>query len=72
MDDKKFDELYCYSCSAPQTHVILEAYSRCVICQNERDHLCPTCAGGGTIDIGDCEDGVWDECPECGGAGRIE
>ena len=33
---------------------------------------CPGCFGTGTIDIGDCEDGVVDDCPECDGDGVIE
>lgn len=31
---------------------------------------CETCGGTGTIDIGDCEDGVTDECPACNGTGK--
>lgn len=30
---------------------------------------CESCGGIGVIDIGDCEDGVWDECPRCNGKG---
>lgn len=33
---------------------------------------CRTCRGTGTITIGDCEDGVQDECPACGGDGQID
>jgi DnaJ-class molecular chaperone len=31
---------------------------------------CGSCAGTGSIDIGDCEDGVTDECPACYGTGK--
>lgn len=31
---------------------------------------CQSCHGTGIIDIGDCEDGVQDDCPECGGDGK--
>jgi len=33
---------------------------------------CESCAGGGWIDIGDPEEGVTDDCPQCGGTGLIE
>jgi len=33
---------------------------------------CGSCCGFGYIDIGDCEDGVTDDCPECNGTGQIE
>jgi hypothetical protein len=32
--------------------------------------ICDTCQGAGTIDIGDCEDGVTDVCPACNGTGE--
>jgi hypothetical protein len=32
--------------------------------------LCESCAGSGVIDVGDCENGVWDECPSCEGSGE--
>lgn len=32
---------------------------------------CPSCRGSGCIDIGDCEDGVIDVCPQCDGEGEI-
>lgn len=31
--------------------------------------LCESCAGLGYHDVGDCEDGVTDECTACDGAG---
>jgi hypothetical protein len=34
--------------------------------------LCPSCCGAGVFDVGDCEDGVWDNCPNCDGLGEIE
>lgn len=37
----------------------------------EEGELCLSCCGSGNIDIGDCEDGVTDVCPECDGLGRI-
>jgi DnaJ-class molecular chaperone len=33
---------------------------------------CASCAGLGYYDVGDCEDGVTDVCPECDGEGVIE
>lgn len=33
---------------------------------------CKTCGGSGVIDIGDCEDGVWDTCPACDGEGIVD
>jgi DnaJ-class molecular chaperone len=33
---------------------------------------CPSCNGLGEYDIGDCEDGVTQICPECQGTGLIE
>lgn len=33
--------------------------------------VCPSCHGAGTYDIGDCEEGVIDNCPECDGQGEI-
>lgn len=33
---------------------------------------CKSCHGTGVIDIGDCENGVQDSCPECGGGGEID
>lgn len=33
--------------------------------------ICPSCEGVGGYDIGDCEDGVWEECQECLGLGEI-
>lgn len=33
---------------------------------------CEGCGGLGVIDMGDCEEGVWDTCPECAGEGVIE
>lgn len=33
---------------------------------------CPSCAGMGCYDVGDCEDGVWEPCPTCEGLGEIE
>jgi len=32
---------------------------------------CPSCLGSGSFDIGDCEDGVTDDCPQCHGCGEI-
>jgi DnaJ-class molecular chaperone len=37
--------------------------------ESESECPCGSCAGSGWIDIGDCEDGVIDECPECHGTG---
>jgi DnaJ-class molecular chaperone len=68
----EFGTVFCPSCAVDQTQVMTQDGWRCVICQNEIDLTCPTCAGMGWIDIGDCEDGVTDTCPECLGAGRIE
>lgn len=34
--------------------------------------VCESCKGCGVIDLGDCEDGVWETCPECCGDGVIE
>jgi DnaJ-class molecular chaperone len=31
---------------------------------------CDSCGGSGSIDIGDCEDGVTDTCPACDGTGK--
>lgn len=39
--------------------------------ENETTSECVDCKGTGVIDIGDCEDGVQDECPVCLGVGRI-
>ena len=39
---------------------------------DERMVECPACAGLGVIDIGDCEDGIQDECPRCEGRGEEE
>lgn len=33
------------------------------------NHGCKSCAGLGWIDIGDCEDGVINTCPDCEGSG---
>jgi len=33
---------------------------------------CESCGGAGYIDIGYCEDGVTDTCPECQGSGEVE
>jgi DnaJ-class molecular chaperone len=33
--------------------------------------ICPSCEGAGTYSVGDVEDGVDEECPECNGAGEI-
>lgn len=33
---------------------------------------CSSCLGMGYIDIGDCEDGVTDTCPECDGKGIVK
>lgn len=33
---------------------------------------CPSCRGAGGYDVGDCEDGVWENCPECGGWGNVD
>jgi len=35
-------------------------------------YTCPSCGGAGVFDIGDCEDGVWEHCPECDGRGEID
>ena len=32
---------------------------------------CPSCGGMGYYDIGDCEDGVTENCPECHGLGEL-
>ena len=32
---------------------------------------CPSCLGLGYFDIGDCEDGVIDDCPSCDGSGVV-
>lgn len=34
--------------------------------------ICPSCEGTGYYDIGDCEDGVTEACPECDGLGEVE
>ena len=36
------------------------------------NELCPSCFGLGCYDVGDCEDGVTEVCPECDGAGEVE
>jgi DnaJ-class molecular chaperone len=33
---------------------------------------CPSCKGLGEFTIGDCEDGVYDICPDCEGTGIVE
>lgn len=33
--------------------------------------FCPSCEGMGYYDIGDCEDGVAEVCPECDGKGDL-
>jgi len=33
--------------------------------------ICPSCEGGGTYDIGNCEDGIVMPCPECDGFGEV-
>lgn len=33
---------------------------------------CQSCGGVGLIDVGDCEDGVEEMCPECNGEGLVE
>lgn len=33
---------------------------------------CESCAGTGAIDVGDCEEGIWEACPECEGQGIIQ
>lgn len=33
---------------------------------------CPGCEGMGSLDVGDCEDGVTRDCELCGGACEIE
>lgn len=33
---------------------------------------CEGCGGLGWIDLGDCEDGMTETCPECNGNGVIE
>lgn len=33
---------------------------------------CPSCDGLGYYDVGDCEDGVTDDCGECNGTGLIK
>ncbi len=33
---------------------------------------CLSCKGAGGWDIGDCEDGIWENCPECDGYGTID
>lgn len=35
-------------------------------------YICPDCDGSGGWSIGDCEDGVWETCDFCDGAGEIE
>jgi DnaJ-class molecular chaperone len=34
--------------------------------------VCPSCKGAGGWDEGDCEDGIWEMCPECDGLGEIQ
>ena len=34
--------------------------------------ICESCEGAGYTDVGDCEDGVTDTCPECRGTGEVE
>ena len=38
---------------------------------NEDMTLCPRCGGMGWLDIGDCEDGIIEECKECDGYGTF-
>ena len=33
--------------------------------------ICTSCQGAGTYDMGDCEEGLWGNCEECGGYGFI-
>lgn len=35
-------------------------------------YLCTSCQGMGYHDVGDCEDGVTEVCPECDGRGEID
>ena len=66
----EFENLYCSDCKVDQSHVDTGMSKRCVICQMERDILCSCCAGMGCIDVGDCEDGVMETCPQCQGTGK--
>jgi len=40
------------------------------ICSTCKPLPCDSCGGMGWIDIGDCEDGVIDDCPTCDGTGE--
>jgi DnaJ-class molecular chaperone len=42
-------------------------------CEGYRKHyeVCTSCAGSGSYDIGDCEDGIQEDCPECDGSGEV-
>jgi len=33
---------------------------------------CPSCKGMGWYDVGDCEDGVIENCKECDGYGEVD
>jgi hypothetical protein len=33
---------------------------------------CPSCEGCGYFEMGDCEEGCTDVCPECDGLGEVE
>jgi hypothetical protein len=37
---------------------------------DEVDGTCRTCGGSGSVDVGDCEEGVVAECPDCKGTGK--
>ena len=38
---------------------------------NDDYYTCPSCKGAGAYSVGDCEDGVWENCVECEGYGEI-
>ena len=38
---------------------------------NADHYTCPSCKGTGVYSVGDCEDGVWENCEECEGYGEI-
>jgi len=52
-------EHYCPQCQEPEITTKIERF------------ICDSCGGVGWIDVGDCEEGVTETCPECNGIGEI-
>lgn len=46
--------------------------SLCEACRKDERPACESCKGAGQYDVGDCEDGVVEVCPECDGTGGYD